>query len=680
MRKIKKTIIALTFLLGLTCMGGLAACKKNNGGNTSSVEQTATLSLDVTKKSLLYGETLGLVPKYTPQAGETLVWSTSNSAVAVVNDGVVETVGEGTAIITVTYGDLSASCEVSVSFGNLQPVLNLANIYGDELRLGKNSAYTMDASVSFNNRVYPCDVSVEVEDDSVVKYENGELKAIGTGETSIMVQGVWNNVTGALMQKTLSVTVFNDVVITSKITTGSETMVADSVDLYIVDEWQGNTYITTADLDVIVSENGEAKTADISVTGGAEFIQYADGKITAISEGKAILHATYIDSDDKMFEKFITVNVCCPVAEYVNAMDFCTANAFDIATIFGADANITLAQQGDVALTVNDGKLLGFTANGDNTTDLLIHTDKGGYLFTNLYAYDKVITKDNFAQTFKLSGEQTAPIAGYYVLGGDVALGEVEQFSSGNKTRCFGGVFDGRGHKLSATVGEYGLFGWLGNNSVIKNTHFEFTFPEGAPACGLANNAGIFNDATIYTTLENLYVTTTNYTPTSYALTYFKISHTIMKDVYVNLTGVGAYNGIADGYAALFNYDASINNGAYGSFEGEMQSVYVVTGRFIPMANGITPWNTAVSFVTYAKNDLGHLGLIKHSNPSKDIVHYCTIFNTNLTTAPESAHFGTNTYIYAAKTTVINGGVVRYNTVAELKSAGVSEVGTWTIA
>ena len=153
-----------------------------------------------------------------------------------------------------------------------------------------------------------------------------------------------------------------------------------------------------------------------------------------------------------------------------------------------------------------------------------------------------------------------------------------------------------------------------------------------------------------------------------------------MKDVYVNLTGVGAYNGIADGYAALFNYDASINNGAYGSFEGEMQSVYVVTGRFIPMANGITPWNTAVSFVTYAKNDLGHLGLLKHSNPSKDIVHYCTIFNTNLTTAPESAHFGTNTYIYAAKTTVINGGVVRYNTVAELKNAGVTQVGSWTVA
>jgi hypothetical protein len=224
------------------------------------------------------------------------------------------------------------------------------------------------------------------------------------------------------------------------------------------------------------------------------------------------------------------------------------------------------------------------------------------------------------------------------------------------------------------------LFGWLGNNSVIKNTHFQFTFPEGKPACGLANNSGIFNDATIYTTLENLYVTTTNYTPTSYALTYFKASHTIMKDVYVNLTGVGVFNGIADGYAALFNYDASLNNGAYGWFEGEIQSVYVVTGRFIPMANGITPWNTEVSFVTYAKNDLDKLGIVRHANNSKDVVHYCNIINGNLTTAQEMAYFGTNNYIYAAKTSVINGGVARYDTVAQLKNAGVTQVGSWTVA
>ena len=392
------------------------------------------------------------------------------------------------------------------------------------------------------------------------------------------------------------------------------------------------------------------------------------------------MRATFIDSSDKLFETFVTVNVCCPVVEYATAMDYCTADAFDVATFFGADATITSVKQGDVALTVEEGKLQGFVANGDNTTDLLVNTDKGGYLFTNLYAYDKVITADNFAETFKLHSSQTAPITGYYVLNGDVALGEFAQEGVGNKTRYFGGVFDGRGNKLSATVGEYGLFGWLGNGATIKNTHFEFTFPAEGNACGLANNQGTFNDISIYVTLENLYVTTTNYTPTSYSLMFFKIAHTTMKDVYVNLTGVGEYKGAEDGYAALFNYDPSINNGVTSAFEGEFQNVQVVTGNFIAMANGITPWNTAHRFVTYAKNDLGYLGLVKHTNSSKDTPHYCQISNANLTTAPESAYFGTYNYIYAAKTAIINGGVTRYDTVAQLKSAGITQIGTWTVA
>lgn len=680
MRKIKKAIIALTLLLGMTCIGGLTACNDNvedSSSSSSSVEQAATLSLDVTEKSLLYGETFGLVPKYTPQEGKTIAWSTSNSAVAVVEDGVVEAVGEGTAVITVTYGDLSATCGVSVVLGDLQPVLNLANIYDNELRLGKNSAYTMAASVAFNNRTYPCDVSVDIEDDSVVKYENGELKAIGTGETSVTVKGVWNNLTGALMQKTLTVTVFNDVVMNSKITIDNETIVADSVDLYVVNEWQGNTYTTMADLEVVVSENGEAKTADVSISEGAEHIQYEDGKLTANSEGTAILHATYTDSENKMFEKFITINVCCPVVEYATAFDFCSADAFDVATFFGSDAEITCVKQGDTDLTVDDGKLVGFTANGDNTTDLLIHTNKGGYLFTNLYAYDKVITAKNFSQTFEMSARAT-PLTGYYVLENDIALGEFAQ-SEGNAAKCFSGVFDGRGHKLSATVGQFGLFGQLGNNSAIKNTHFEFTFPEGKTACGLASNSSVFNDKSVYTTFENLYVTTTNYTPTSYALTYFKVAHTIMKDVYVNLTGVGEYTCREDGYAALFNYDPTLNNGVTGFFEGEIQNVYAVTGRFIAMANGITPWNTSASFVTYAKNDLELLGVVNHVDPSKDKAHYCQISSGNVATAPEAKYFATNSYIYAAKTSVINGGVVRYDTVEQLTSLGITQIGTWTV-
>ena len=50
------------------------------------------------------------VPAYTD---DPLVWASSNPGVATVNDGVVTSVGVGSATITVTCGDFSASCAVT---------------------------------------------------------------------------------------------------------------------------------------------------------------------------------------------------------------------------------------------------------------------------------------------------------------------------------------------------------------------------------------------------------------------------------------------------------------------------------------------------------------------------------------------------------------------------------------
>ena len=680
MKKIKKALLALTLLLGVTCVGGFAACGSKDGGETSSSEQpTDSLTLNVVDKEMLYGEILELIPKYTLQEGETMVWATSNSAVATVKDGSVEAVGEGTAVITVTYGELTATCNVSVGFGNLQPVLRLANIEGNEIRLSKNSAYTLDATVAFNNRSYPCDVEVEIEDDTIASYENDEIKAIGTGSTSITVKGAWNGVTGALMQKTFSLTVFNDVTMITKFTLGEETYITDTADLYIVPSWGGNTYFTDTDLQIAVSESGEAKTATVSVVEGSEFIQYEDGHITAVAEGKARLQATYTDSENKLFETFVTINVNCPVVDYTEALDYCTSNAFAVTEIFGEGAKITSAKQGDVALTVNDGILSGIVANGDETADIIVHTDKGGYRFTELFAYDKEITSANFAETFTLKGPRTEPIKGYFVLNADATVGALAHAESNCTTAMnFSGTFDGRGHKLSATVGSDGLFGGLGNGAVIKNAHVEFTFPETGEACGFAYNRVGWNDTNVYVTFENLYITTTNYTPTANTLMHFKIVHTIMKDLYINITGIQSYTSVEDNYAALFNYDPSFNNGYTDCYSGEFQNVQVVTGTFVAMSNGVTPWNIATRFVVYAANDESYLGKVTHQAVIAN-KYYCFISNGNSMSSAQSKFFATNNYMYAAMPSIENGGVSRYNTVAELKNAGIKTVGTWTV-
>ena len=74
------------------------------------------ISLDKTAVTLTEGETLTLKAAVSPDdaTDKTVTWSSSNVAVATVENGVVTAVVAGTATITATAGDYSATCVVTV--------------------------------------------------------------------------------------------------------------------------------------------------------------------------------------------------------------------------------------------------------------------------------------------------------------------------------------------------------------------------------------------------------------------------------------------------------------------------------------------------------------------------------------------------------------------------------------
>ncbi len=80
-------------------------------------EKPTAVSLDITEKSIELPGTFQLSVTVEPaECALPPVWSSSNEAVATVTqDGYVTAVGEGTAIITVTVGDLTATCTVVVT-------------------------------------------------------------------------------------------------------------------------------------------------------------------------------------------------------------------------------------------------------------------------------------------------------------------------------------------------------------------------------------------------------------------------------------------------------------------------------------------------------------------------------------------------------------------------------------
>lgn len=106
----------------------LTVCKPSHVGGNWIVFNNFTLTryervvavsgitLNHTEASLVEGETLTLKATVSPDdaTDKTVTWSSSNVAVATVENGVVTAVAAGTATITATAGDYSATCVVTV--------------------------------------------------------------------------------------------------------------------------------------------------------------------------------------------------------------------------------------------------------------------------------------------------------------------------------------------------------------------------------------------------------------------------------------------------------------------------------------------------------------------------------------------------------------------------------------
>ena len=83
-----------------------------------------SVALDYTQLSMNLGDTLRLTVTVLPDnsADKTVVWASSDPAVATVADGVVTTLTAGFTRITATAGGKSANCEITVIDNRNLPV------------------------------------------------------------------------------------------------------------------------------------------------------------------------------------------------------------------------------------------------------------------------------------------------------------------------------------------------------------------------------------------------------------------------------------------------------------------------------------------------------------------------------------------------------------------------------
>jgi uncharacterized protein YjdB len=173
----------VTALAGGSVIIKAAAGEKYATCSVNITVPVSSVSLDKTSLDLIKGESFALTATVNPwdASDKTVTWSSSNSSVAKVTDGLVEAVGGGSALITVNASGITATCSVTVTVPVSSVTLDknsLDMIKGESARLTAtvNPSDATDKTVTWTS-----------SDSYVARVSNGLVEAVGGGSAVITV-------------------------------------------------------------------------------------------------------------------------------------------------------------------------------------------------------------------------------------------------------------------------------------------------------------------------------------------------------------------------------------------------------------------------------------------------------------------------------------------------------------
>ena len=273
----KITIIIYAILCALLAF--LSSCTEKE----SQVE-VSSVSLNTATIEMVEGETFNLVATVLPKDAEYdgITWASSNASVASVNSGTVTALKEGTATITASAGGKSSTCSVKVS----SKVIPVTSVTLDKTSLSMQVGETETLTATVN----PADatdknVTWSSSDVSVATVADGKITAKKSGTATITAKS--GNYTA-------------ECVVSVSVNTESVTLDKTTLSLAVGESAQLTATISPADA---TDKNVTWTSSDESVA------KVADGKVTAVKSGKAVITAK---CGDKTAECAVTVIV--PVA------------------------------------------------------------------------------------------------------------------------------------------------------------------------------------------------------------------------------------------------------------------------------------------------------------------------------------------------------------------------------
>ncbi len=304
------------------------------------------IALDKEEATIEKGETLTLEVTVVPEdTTDELVWSSSDEAVATVENGVVTAVAPGTATITVTAGAVSATCEVTVVISATDIALDK-----EEATIEKGETLTLEVTV------VPEDTTDELvwssSDEAVATVENGVVTAVAPGTATITV-------TAGEVSATCEVTV---VISATGITLDKEDATIEkgetlTLEVTVVPEDTTDELVWSSSDEAVATVEDGVVTA---VAPGTATITVTAGEVSATCEVTVVISMTGIELDKEEADGYIggTVQLTATVVPEDTTDDttvIWTSSDEEVATV---DENglVTCLAEGTVVITATCGE------------------------------------------------------------------------------------------------------------------------------------------------------------------------------------------------------------------------------------------------------------------------------------------------------------------------------------
>ena len=488
-------VLALSFVM-------LAACDNGEEEEPQGPVYTIGLSAQVLELERYgRGELTATVYKDGVATTDSVTWSSANTAVATVSGGVVVAVGEGSAQITAAAQGQTAACTVTVTDEGIVPQLVVADTtipltyraddpgYYDILAEVKFYDYdTSDAVISYEA------VTSDTSDPSVIELSpEGRVTAKKMGRATVLVSATWNGYT--CTEVPVSVVVYDDIEVQLLGEEDTVLVPGEETALYT---WGGavqeNVFAKAAEFSAKVFKEAEQVTEAAVTwhTDNENVVSVDNGTVTAKSEGTAKIWCEYKEGDFTYESLRRTVVVSYPwvdltesvAAEYL----FANKDAADVLKDYVSDTTHTTdavyAEDGEDNI-LSAGKIDTATLAGGANVLLFKDNDTYGYILPVTVVTKTIGDADEFTAWREANhGDNNQKVytygkGEYVLLRTDITIKEANWGAYRNgaysgyfdgKEVGFLGTFDGGGNTITVqSAGTGGLFGDLGNGSVIKN-------------------------------------------------------------------------------------------------------------------------------------------------------------------------------------------------------------------